>query len=107
MTLFIAVRGNLEAGKCKVFGLQEEDLEDIWLYTLDTWSRDQADRYYYSILDAVEQLAAGNLVGRDEPVREGYFKHPVGRHFIYYLKGHEEIIIMRVLHQMMDAKRHI
>ena len=30
--------------------LAEQDLEDIWLYTLREWSADQADRYYHSII---------------------------------------------------------
>lgn len=28
----------------------EEDLEGIWLYTLETWSKEQADRYLSLIL---------------------------------------------------------
>ena len=27
----------------------ETDIENIWLYTFETWSKEQADRYYYLI----------------------------------------------------------
>ena len=30
------------------------DLEKIWLYTLEKWSREQADRYYKIIIDEFE-----------------------------------------------------
>ena len=40
--------------------LAEQDLEDIWLYTLREWSADQADRYYHSIISAMKAcLPAG------------------------------------------------
>ena len=30
-----------------------EDLENIWLYTLEKWSEKQADRYYGLIIDEI------------------------------------------------------
>ena len=38
--------------------LAEQDLEDLWRYTLREWSADQADRYYHSIISAIEVLLA-------------------------------------------------
>ena len=32
------------------------DLEKIWLYTIETWSAEQADRYLNLIFDEIEYL---------------------------------------------------
>lgn len=34
-----------------------EDINNIWLYTLENWSHEQADRYYNLILDEIEYIA--------------------------------------------------
>lgn len=44
--------------------LAESDLEQIWLYTLNEWSVDQANRYYGQIVDTIEELASGQKQGR-------------------------------------------
>lgn len=28
-----------------------KDLNEIWLYTLETWSQEQADRYYHLLIE--------------------------------------------------------
>ncbi|MCC7015944.1 MAG: type II toxin-antitoxin system RelE/ParE family toxin [Rhodospirillales bacterium] len=60
------------------------DLEEIWLYTFKNWSPEQADRYHNAIVEAFEDLATGKKTGRPVDVREGYFKHPVGAHVVFY-----------------------
>ena len=30
------------------------DIENIWLYTMSNWSIEQADRYYNNIFDEIE-----------------------------------------------------
>ncbi len=32
-----------------------EDLSDIWNYTYNKWSENQADKYYYLILESCEK----------------------------------------------------
>ncbi len=44
--------------------LAETDLEDIWLYTLETWSLEQADRYLRTLFSAFADLAIGRNTGR-------------------------------------------
>lgn len=34
-----------------------EDIENIWLYTFESWSQGQADRYINLIFDEIEYLA--------------------------------------------------
>jgi plasmid stabilization system protein ParE len=42
--------------KNKLSRKAEEDLEEIWLYTLEKWSKEQADRYLNLIFDEIEFL---------------------------------------------------
>ena len=87
--------------------LAESDLEQIWLYTLNEWSLDQANRYYDQIMDAIEELASGQKQGRDIDIRDGYLKYPVGRHFVFFRRSDGMTDVIRVLHQSMDAGRHL
>ena len=85
----------------------QNDLEDIWLYTFETWSAEQADRYYNLILDEVEYLAKNPASGKDySHVRNGYLRSKVKSHFIFYKINKKESLveIIRILHQRMDIE---
>lgn len=87
--------------------MAEADLEGIWIYTAQVWSREQAEMYTNDIIDAFEDIAAGKKTGMPSLVREGYFKTLIGRHAIYYQIRGELIAIIRILHQSMDVERHL
>ena len=70
--------------KCRLSPLAERDLEEIWLYTYQHWSVEQADHYCNNIIADMEQLAAGIVQGRIDSVRDGYLKYRTGRHYIAY-----------------------
>lgn len=92
----------------KLFPLARADLEEIWLYTLKTWSAAQAESYHRKFVTAFEALAAGTRVGRNvDHVREGYIRLTVGSHFIFYQDTGEGIEIVRILHQHRDIERHL
>jgi toxin ParE1/3/4 len=54
--------------------LAEQDLADIWVYTLKTWSREQADSYHGGIIGAFEGLLSGGKVGRPADIRDYHLK---------------------------------
>lgn len=83
------------------------DLDAIWDYTLSEWGADQADRYTDDIRDLCESLARGDKRGRDVEVREGYLKHPIGKHFIFFRATDAGIEVIRILHQRMDVGRNL
>lgn len=86
----------------------EHDLEDIWLYSYRTWSKDQADRYHAGLIAAITGLAAGDKTGRDaSDLRDGYRKFSVGRHVLFYRECDEHIAVIRILHQSMDVSLHL
>ncbi len=87
--------------------LAVSDLENIWLYTFEQWSREQADRYYRDLLEAIEALARGARTGRLVDIREGYLKYAVGQHFVFYRLSTTTLDVVRILHRRMDVDRHL
>lgn len=83
------------------------DIEEIWDYTAVTWGYDRADAYLDDIQNACEGLAGGKRRGRKVDIRDGYMKHPVGRHFIFFRASPAGIEVVRILHQSMDIERHL
>jgi toxin ParE1/3/4 len=84
-----------------------KDLEKLWLYTIETWSLEQADRYLNLLMDEIEYLSENPKSGNDySHIRKGYFRSRVKSHFIFYkidLKDNE-LEIIRILHQQMDIE---
>ena len=90
--------------------LAEKDLAGIWRYTVDYWSREQANKYVNGLLNAFTEIAkAPESVGRSyEYVREGYRKYSYGRHIIFYIILDDgSTLTSRVLHERMDFDRHV
>lgn len=84
-----------------------KDLENIWLYTFENWSQEQADRYFNLIIDEIENITKDPSSGKDySELREGYFRSQVKSHFIFYRINtkKKEIEVIRILHQQMDIK---
>ena len=94
-------------GEYRLSPLAEQDLEDIWLYTVERWSEAQADSYYVDILDAMKKLSMGERRGRPATTREGYLKYAVGQHFVFFRQSDNRIDVIRILHQSMDIERHL
>ena len=86
-----------------------KDLNDIWLYTLETWSKEQADRYYFLIFDEIRFIANNYYSGKSfELQRRNYRANKVKSHLIFYRKAENDIVeIVRILHQSMDLKKRL
>ena len=88
----------------------EEDLEGIWLYTLETWSKEQADRYLSLIFDEIEFLSINTKTGQDfDHIRKNYRYSKVKSHLIFYKhkKSDDIIEVIRILHERMDLENRI
>ncbi|MCH5715677.1 type II toxin-antitoxin system RelE/ParE family toxin [Niabella hibiscisoli] len=88
----------------------QSDLENIWLYTYEKWSVEQADRYYNLLVDEIEYLAENPDAGKNyNHVRAGYLCSKVKLHFIFYKINTKEnlIEVIRVLHQQMDIENRL
>ncbi|MFN2395998.1 MAG: type II toxin-antitoxin system RelE/ParE family toxin [Bacteroidales bacterium] len=82
------------------------DLRQIWNYTFDKWSENQADRYYKMLIDNFDELAINPNLGKDyHMVAESLLGFKAGRHIIFYHRiDNHEIEIVRILHEQMDLK---
>ena len=61
-----------------------EDLSAIWEYTYDTWSEEQADKYYQFLIEACEQIAGNPAIGKSyKVVSVDLFGLQAGRHIIF------------------------
>lgn len=87
----------------------KEDIDNIWLYTFENWSQEQADRYYNFILDEIEYVAKNFESGKSmEHLRKGYRASKVKSHIIFYRKSKKDVVeIIRVLHQKMDIENRL
>ena len=83
-----------------------KDLEEIWSYTKQKWSLEQADRYYNLIIDEIEFIAINPLLGRSiDYIKQGYRSTKVKSHVVFYKQQKDDtILIVRILHQRMDIE---
>lgn len=94
----------------KISKQAEIDLENIWLYTFEEWSLQQADYYFDLLMNEIEYISENPKSGKDySNVRKGYFRSKIKSHFIFYRINpkEEQIEIIRILHQQMDIDSHI
>ena len=88
----------------------QDDLVDIWDYTVETWSVKQVEIYFQNLFSAFENIAnhptsAGRLY---EDVKAGYRGVQCGRHIVFYrILKNKKVRIIRVLHERMDFERHL
>lgn len=86
-----------------------EDLTSIWRYTVKTWSEKQADEYYNMLISACNLLSSKSGVTSkkyEEIMPDPYGLH-CGHHIIFHtLRPQGDILIVRILHERMDFKRH-
>lgn len=97
----------VDARAVRLTPLAEADLEDIWIYTLERWSLEQAEHYVSELSAAFERLARREWVGRPSRAGEGYWRYLVGSHVVFYRETAETLDVIRVLHQRMDVDRHL
>jgi len=83
-----------------------EDLTDIWDYTSENWSEEQADKYYFEIINVCEEIAENKRSGKYySNLIENLKGVKVNKHIIFYREITNELIeIERILHEKMDLK---
>ena len=87
-----------------------EDLYKIWAYTVDTWSEEQADKYYAILEQSFSEIAedpANHGKAFDE-IHPGLRALHVRRHMVFFVvQANGKVLIVRVLHGRMDYARHL
>lgn len=81
----------------------EADLSDIWRFTADRWSEDQADRYLDALVSVFETIADFPTIARERTeFTPPIHIHPSGAHLVLYLEGQGGVTVLRVLHNRQD-----
>jgi toxin ParE1/3/4 len=87
-----------------------EDIQNIWLYTFENWSLEQADRYVNLIFDEIEYLADNPKSSKNyNHIRKSYRCSKVKSQLVFYriVDKQAEIEVIRVLHQQMDIENRL
>lgn len=88
--------------------LARRDLNGISRFTLDNWGRSQLDVYLSGLLDRLDEVALNRGLGRNiAKIPQQYLRVKYRSHFIFFRVVGDEVRIIRILHQRMDAARHL
>lgn len=86
----------------------DADLREIWRYTAETWSEQQAKTYLDGLFDMMEALASNPSLGRSaDNISEGLRRQRCASHVIFYRIRTAGVLIVRVLHASMDFATHL
>ena len=85
------------------------DLINIWEYTFEHWSVEQADKYIRILTSKFIEISKNPDIGKNyDGVMNNYRGLIVKSHIIFYkILPSENIEIIRVLHQRMDLIKRI
>ncbi len=86
-----------------------DDLNDIWEYTFEKWSENQADKYYMILKLACNQIGKNPNAGNEyNEIHQNLLGLNSGTHIIFYhLIDEDRIEVIRILHQRMDLKKRL
>jgi toxin ParE1/3/4 len=85
-----------------------EDLDNIWEYTAEQWSKEQANKYYNEIFSAKGKICENSDIGKPiDEIKKGHWRTNVRSHMIIYKIKGTTIYIDRIFHQKMDIEKHL
>jgi toxin ParE1/3/4 len=88
---------------CGLSADAENDLEEIFDYTLTEFGLDQAVYYTNSLAELIESLPQNPKIGKERhEIREELFSILHGKHIIFYRILPNRIWIIRILHGNRD-----
>ena len=84
------------------------DLASIRRYSTRTWGRDRTTQYMDFLRDTMKGLVRGAVITRArDDLRPGVLMATSGRHSIFFEADDSRILVVRVLHDRMDYRRHL
>ena len=85
-----------------------KDINNIWPYTAEQWSNNQANKYYKLILNEIDSICKNPEIGRSiQEVKNHHRVKLVKSHLIVYKVQAETIYVDRILHQQMDIENQL
>ena len=88
--------------------IAKSDLASIRRYSTRTWGPDQTSRYIDDLRDKMKGLVRDTAITRArDDLRPGVLMVTSGRHSIFFEADDSRILVVRVLHDRMDYRRHL
>jgi len=85
-----------------------KDLDNIWEYTAELWSAEQANKYYNEIFSVIGKICENPDIGKPiDDVKKGHQRTNMKAHMIIYKVKETTVYIDRILHQKMDVEKHL
>jgi len=85
----------------------DDDLDAIYEYTTVNFGLEQAQSYISGLHVRFEELATHPVLGRNaEPLAPGLRRYPYRSHVVFYVPEDQGVLIVRVLHESMEPRRH-
>ncbi|MBS3820320.1 MAG: type II toxin-antitoxin system RelE/ParE family toxin [Phycisphaerae bacterium] len=86
----------------------ESDLIGIWMYTCKEWGGEQADKYLDQLEAGMRRLVEYPTLGSNYAhVFPGYRRLQIEHHAVFYQALESEVLVVRVLHEDMDASERL
>lgn len=86
----------------------QQDLDALFDTTVERWGIEQALRYTDMLEATFLRLAEAPHLGTScDLIRPGYRRRKADHHMIYYRPADYGVAIIRILHERMDAPRHL
>ncbi len=89
----------------------DNDLEDIFVYSMEQWGLAQAAHYLRELERCIESLADGVFTGKScaRLIKggEGLLYYHTNHHYIIYRKGNGSLEIIALYHDRMNLERHL
>jgi toxin ParE1/3/4 len=86
----------------------EEDLSDVFAYSVGQWGIKRADAYLKSLQEVIDMLPDLAKFGKNRPhVPHGYLIYPAEKHFLVYKISKKDIFVARIVHQKMFIAQHL
>lgn len=86
----------------------ETDIINGYLYGLERFGREQAEKYEKDLRDIIDVIAANPRIAAERPeFRPPVRIHHHAKHYIVYLVRDPDIVIVRILREEADLARHL
>ena len=94
-----------------MYALTEEatkDIQGILESSIEEFGIERTERYYISLKECLDLLTLNPDMGNNaEDILPNYLRFPHEGHIIFYKISSASILIVRILHKRMDAKKHM
>ncbi|APA93867.1 MULTISPECIES: type II toxin-antitoxin system RelE/ParE family toxin [Myroides] len=83
-----------------------KDLSEIWSYTFEAWSEQQANKYYTLLIETCQKITNNPTLGKSyDRINTHLLGFAIGKHIIFYqILQNKDILVIRFLHERMDLK---